>query len=460
VVDAGVQVGLRAVAWPGTPGGAASPWWGDNVRLYVWVAIQAGTGLHWGPHAADRLDAGNVWASPAAAPGPTPPAGGLWIDVSCDVLEGETNLGGGPGNPYQAEAATAELVLRDPHRIYDPLNPDSPYQYGGRSRLGPGAAVLVFVEVLTAPTTVERTNLHSGTVDTWAEAWTPHPGDRRVRVVSSDNTKILVGLDQGEQPEVGAGDTTDARITRILTHYGYTEPTRLDPGTVTLAATTLAQSAWELIGRAASDEIGHVYLDPDGALQFHARSTWATLPDPVVTVGCAPGVEGYDIVTDAAVDAASLALTNSVAAARTGGTTVTATSTASITLYGERGHKRTDLGLADDAQVAAWATYTLGLWAFPRARITAVTLTPRFDPTAWAAVVGTRLVVDRARVLWTPPGETVTYDTTGRIFSVRHQFSHTSWTTTWGLAYADLYARIMHWGGHPFDRLDSGNVYR
>lgn len=445
--------------WPGTPGGAGSPWWGDNVRLYVWVAIQAGAGLHWGPHAADRLDAGNVWTAGAPV-GPTPPAGSLWVDVSCDVLDGRTDLGGGPGNPYRAEAATAELVLRDPARVYDPLNPDSPYQYGGRSRLGPGAGVLVFAEALTSPTTVARRTLHTGTVDTWASPWTPHPADRRARIVSSDNTKILVGLDQGEQPDVGAGDTSAERIARVLTHYGYAGPTRLDPGTVTLAATTLAQSAWELIGRAAGDEIGYVYLDADGALQFHDRETWAALPDPVVTVGCAPGVDGYDIVTDAAVDASSLALVNSVSAARTGSFTVTVRSAASIELYGERGTKRTDLGLADDAQVGAWATFTLGLWAFPRARLTAVTLTPRFDPTAWYDLLGVELVVDRARVLWTPPGETVTYDTTGRVFRVAHRFSHTSWETTWGLAYADLYARVMHWGGHPLDRLDAGNVYR
>jgi hypothetical protein len=278
--------------------------------------------------------------------------------------------------------------------------------------------------------------------------------------VSSDATKILVGLDRGEQPPAGAGDTTGERVERILTHYGYTGPVDLDPGTATLAATTLAQSAWELIGRTSGDELGYVYLDAAGTLRFHDRSTWATMPAPVVTVGCAPGVEGYDIVTGATVDASSLALVNSVAAARTGGTTVTATSPTSIALYGERGTKRTDLGLADDAQVGAWAAYTLGLRAFPRARITAVTLTPRFDPTAWADLLAVELVVDRARVLWTPPGEDVTYDTTGRVFRVAHRFSHTSWETTWGLAYADLYARVMHWGGHPLDRLTAGNVYR
>jgi len=449
--------------WPGTAGGASSPDWGDNVRLYVWIAIQAGTNLHWGVHAADRLDAGNVWSSGAPVVGPAPPAGTLWVDVSCDVLEGVTELGGAGGERSlvtRAQAATAEITLRDPERIYDPLNPDSPYQYGGRTRLGPGVGVLVFAEVLTSPTTVTQIKLHTGTVDTWAAPWTPHSAERRVRVVSSDNTKILVGLDRGEQPAAGAGDTTNQRITRILTHYGYTGPTRLDTSPVTAAATTMAQSAWELIGRASDDEIGFVYLDAAGVLQFHARTTWATTPDPVITVGCAPAATGHDIVTDADVDSSSLALTNAVSASRSGGTTVTARSSASITLYGERGYKRTDLGLADDAQVAVWANYVLGLWAFPRARITAITLTPRFEPASWAAVLGMRLVIDRARVLWTPPGETVTYDTTGRIFRVRHRFTRTSWTTTWGLAYADLYSRILHWGAHPFDRLDAGNVYR
>lgn len=449
--------------WPGTPGGASSPAWGDNLRLYVWIAIQAGTSLRWGPHANAGLDVGNVWSAGVPGPGPAPPTGSLWVDVSCDVFSGNTDLGGAGGERNlvsRAEAATAELVLRDPNRIYDPLNPDGPYQYGGRTRLGPGVTVVVFVEVLTASDALTRIPLHTGTVDTWAAPWTPHPRERRVRIVSSDNTKILAGLDWGEQPDAGAGDTTDARVTRILTHYGYTGPTRLDPSPVTLAATTLAQSAWELIARTSVDEIGYVYLDAGGTLQFHARTTWATTPAPAVTVGCSPTVAGYDIVTHADVDSSSLALTNSVSASRVGGTTTTARSSASITQYGERGYKRTDLNLADDPQVAEWATYLLGLWAFPRARLTAVELTPRFEPASWAAVLGMDLVTDRARVIWTPPGTDVTYDTTGRVFRVAHRFTRQRWTTTWGLAYADLYSRVMHWGPHPFDRLDAGNVYQ
>ena len=205
-----------------------------------------------------------------------------------------------------------------------------------------------------------------------------------------------------------------------------------------------------------------MYLDAAGTLQFHARSTWATTPDPVVTVGCSPGVPAaHDVVVDAEVDSSSLALTNSVTATRVGGTvTTTARSAASVALYGERGYKRTDLGLSSDALTAQWASYMLGLFAFPRARITEVTLHPHFDDTSWAKVLGVRLVVDRARVLWTPPGSATAYDTVARVFGVAHRISRHRWETHWTLAYADLYSRIMHWGAHPFDRLNSGNVYR
>ena len=102
----------------------------------------------------------------------------------------------------------------------------------------------------------------------------------------------------------------------------------------------------------------------------------------------------------------------------------------------------------------------LGLSAYPRARLTSVTLHPHFDDTSWAAVLAIKLITDRARVLWTPPGATVAYDTTARVFGVAHKITRSSWQTTWTLAYADLYSRVMHWGPHAFDRLTTGNVYR
>jgi hypothetical protein len=105
--------------------------------------------------------------------------------------------------------------------------------------------------------------------------------DREAQVIASNATRDLVNLDWGEQPAQGAGETVDpARLNRILTHYGYTGDTNLDPSVITLQATTLAQSAWELIGRATDDELGAVWLDESNVLQFRNRNTWLTPDGP------------------------------------------------------------------------------------------------------------------------------------------------------------------------------------
>jgi hypothetical protein len=64
--------------WPGTPGGAYSPHWGGDIRLYVWAAILAGTTMKWGPDPADKLDSGNVWSKGSVLKAAPPaPAGRL-----------------------------------------------------------------------------------------------------------------------------------------------------------------------------------------------------------------------------------------------------------------------------------------------------------------------------------------------------------------------------------------------
>ena len=471
-------------AWPGTPGGAMSPSWSQYLTLYVYAAIQAGTTFRWGPHAADRLDVGNVYGPGTGAPGPPVPAGRLWVDLSCDVVDLDTHLGGSrpDGAIATSEAATARLSLRDPDRIYDPLNPASPFQYGGRSRLMPGTPILIWAEHLTFTggellteagdflateagdqlvseddqTILTTYRLHKGTVDTWSAPWEVRPENRRANVVSSDAVKQLVALDFGEQPAVGAGDTVPQRITRILTHYGWTDPTRLDSSSVTLQATTLAVSAWELIGRAAEDEAGFVYLDAWGTLQFHNRDTWTTEPEPALTLGCPTG---HDAMIAADVLAANLNIRNAIYATRTGGVQQVARSEASIAAYGLQTYKRTDLGHNSDAQVAAWATFLVTLQGYPRARLEMVTAYPAFTEEAWPDLLGLVLIDDRVRVLWSPPDGTAPVDTSGRAIGMDHRISRTSWETDIHLALADLFG-VLHWGFHPNDHLTSGYVYR
>jgi hypothetical protein len=476
--------------WPGTPGGASSPSWSEYLRLYVYAAIQSGTTFQWGPAPACLLDAGNVYGPGTGAPGPVAPTGRLWVDLSCDVLDIDTHLGGTrpDGAIATSEAGTARVLLMDPDRIYDPLNPESPFQYGGKSRLMPGTPILIWAEhvvnvggsllaesadVLTteagdqlitedSAVTLSTYRLHNGTVDTWSSPWKAHADERRSTIVSSDAVKELVALDFGEQAPVGVGDTVDTRISRVLTHYAWEGLTRLDPSGITLQETTLAQSAWELIGRAAEDEIGFVYIDAWGVLQFHNRDTWSTgSAEPAVIFGCGPDEpEACDALIEAEVRAANLEIRNAVYATREGGVQQTSRSAESISLYGTHSYKRTDLGLQTDPQVAEWATYLVSLGAFPRATLEQVTIYPAFDEECWPPLLGLVLVDDRIRVLWSPPDDTPPVDTSGRAIGMDHRISRTSWETDIHLVLADLFGRVLHWGIHPSDLLDSGYVFR
>ena len=217
----------------------------------------------------------------------------------------------------QGDAGTASIRLFDPDRVYDPSNADSPYQYGSQTRLTPGANILIFAEVWNG-TAITQKKLFTGTVDTWAEDWELHPEKRVAQIQASDYVKDLANRDYGEQPAVGAGETVAQRISRILTYYGWTGPSSLDTSTNTLQATTLAKSAWELIGRATEDELGYTFIDQTGTLRFKNSDTWSTGADPVLELGCAPD---HDAVTDAQVQAASLNIRNAVYASIVGGTT-------------------------------------------------------------------------------------------------------------------------------------------
>lgn len=442
------------LTWPGTPGGATSPYWGGDIRLYVWVAIQAGSTFTWGQSDTDNLNAGNVWGG--GSTGPVAPAERLWVDVSCDVRRLETHIGGAKsdGAITKSEAGTCTLTLADPNRIYDPLNPESPWQYAGRSRLSPGTPIWVWAELQEEGGTVSTWRIFTGTVDYWQEDWKLHKGEREAQVIASNATRDLVNLDWGEQPAQGAGEFVHERIQRILSHYGYTDDTELDESAITLQATTLAQSAWELLGRVTDDELGALWLDESNVLRFRSRDTWLSVADPVVSVGCP---DGYDSVVGAEVKASG-EMHNAIYASNTGGTTQVARSEQSISLYGPHNYKRTDLGMQSDGQAGAWATFLLQVQGYPRAQIGSVTLRPAFTPEMWDTLLGLKLIEDRVRVQWQPPGEALV-EATARVIAVDHSIDRFAWEVELDLTMADLFARVFHWGPHPEDLLDQGYVW-
>jgi hypothetical protein len=446
--------------WPGTPGGATSPNWSEYVRLFVQAAIGSGSGFRMGANPADRLDAGNVL-------GHVPTSGPLWVDITCDVLD--VHVSGGvatsEGIFSKPDAATVQVTIADPDHIYDPLTPAGPFTVGGRSRLTPGVPVRVFAEVVQpSDASVTQHDLFTGTADSWQQDWTPNPAERQTTLIATDVTKQFARWDRPEQPAAGAGDTVQQRVQRIVDFFGWTG-TVIHPsggGTRTLLATTLAQSAWELLQRTLDDELGFIYFTAKGELRWLKRDAWSVIGAPYITLGCDVG---FDVLVDTTPTALDTQMRNAVYATRVGGTSQQAISQASIDKYGKYDYNRTDLGLQDDTQAGQWATAVVQLYAFPQVSLANVIMHPRLDPAPWACwrdVLAAKMITDIARVVWFPPDHpTHIVDTTNRIVGFTHEITRASWEVTWQLVAADTAGTAgteFHMGPHAQDRLDSNFV--
>jgi hypothetical protein len=366
------------------------------------------------------------------------------------------------------DAATVTVTLADPAGIYDPLNPDSPFSYGNRSRLVPGTPVEVFAEVIAEPAAaVAAVNTHylfAGTADSWGEDWTPDPHERRAVLVATDDTKLWARYNRPEQPAAGAGDTTQQRVQRLVDYYGWLGTVEHGVSSVTLQSTTLAQPGWELLNRTLDDELGTVYFAPDGTLRWLGRDIWGTEPAPFVTLGC-DDLGGFDVLVDASPSNTDLQLRNAVYAARNGGTTQTVRSDSSIARYGEYDYQRTDLGLATDLLVSGWATYVLNLYAVPQVTLDHVTMVPAVSPASWEVfdrVLGLRWVEHVARIVWAPPDRPDhVIDVHARVVGSQHSITRTAWEIGWVLVSTDpigLAGVVFTAGPHAQDRLDAGYV--
>lgn len=493
ILDEDFDPWLPGDPWPAargnhdpTPGGVALPAWGGYVRLWVLAEIAAGTTWKLGPGSDDRLDSGNCLTDAGTmAGGGTTPAGtlpttrGLWVDLTAALTDLQTDHGSSqPAGIFsKPDAATLTASIYDPTGNLDPYNPNSPYSLNGRSRLGAGTNVLAFYELVVDPARnppdVQRGYLFAGTTDHWAEDWRYEPSDRRAVLVASDFTKRLNKANAPEDTSQGAGETVFTRLNRILAHYGFGLPTQWGTGgTRTLAATTLAQSALELIQRAVDDELGYWSIQPTetgGSVIFIPREAWTyTTAVPRITVGA----DGWDIAIDAKPQQWDKDLVNLVNAANTGGTNQQAANQASIDRFGGGtpttgglgvySIKRTDLGLNDDSQAADWAEYVVAEQAFPATTLESLTVRPAIagQPLAWQDAFGVNFLFSLIGVNYHPPNFRYQVDTVVRCVGRSHHVTPNDWSVEWRTVSANIAAGTNHWtlGPNAFDQLDAGNV--
>ena len=182
-------------------------------------------------------------------------------------------------------------------------------QYDAFGRLvdyGPGSAIDVWCELDGADWW-----LFSGHVTAWRER-----SDDTVEVEAFDAFDTLNRQVPPWDPGV-YGDTPAARLTAILAEHGYTTPTRLDPGHVTLHSYQTMFTPLDEMRDVAESDGGALHVDADGTLVYRDRGWITGRPDqtdiPTFTDNYCPSpVVAWDVdmTTDDDVMVNDVTLTN------------------------------------------------------------------------------------------------------------------------------------------------------
>lgn len=337
------------------------------------------------------------------------------------------------------EAGTAEIVMDNADRRYDPENLDGPYVAGGVSQVQPSRPV-----VISAAYAGIDYRLYTGFAEQWDLDWNG-PNWAEVTVPCSDGFSILSQTERAAVALVGTGDDTGARINRILDSAEWPDEDRIiATGDATLTGTTLEGPALEEMQQAADSEIGELYIDGSGNVVFRNRN--AIFNDPRSTTSQATfgddedgGELGYAhnglrFSTDRET------MYNRVIAQRDGGSISQADDGDSQGAYRIKTWSKTDLVLEDDTQVMDYAAFILNLTKLPENRFTEIVILPLADPDNLFPEVLGREIGDRITIIRRPPGGGDPIERDVFIRGIKHEITVSNWITTWTLQSATRYS--------------------
>lgn len=352
---------------------------------------------------------------------------GTFVDVTEFVRSGSITRGTNrfEGIYGRAEAGSATVVLSNLDARFDPTNLSGPYVVGGVSLVRPMVAWRI---------RADGHDLWRGFVDSWDLDY-PAGGKDAVCVLrGTDGTKVLANYNGAEQGAQGAGETTGARIERVLDNAGWPDADRdIATGLLVVEPTTLAQPAWTEILLTSDTEIGEVYFDGTGKLVF--RDQQAIMLDTRSTTSQGTFTDdgvglGY---TDIKVATDDTLLANEVRIDGPGVTEQVVEDTPSQALFLKRSFVRTDLLMRTDAVALAYAEYALYLLKDVELRFDSITLVPGKDPDALFPHALGRELGDRITVEWTPPGRAEAIERDVFVRGITHEFTPATWSTRWTL---------------------------
>lgn len=202
-----------------------------------------------------------------------------------------------------------------------------------------------------------------------------------------------------------AGDTTGARVTRILDQIGWPSAKRtIDGGTVLLQAGALGQTALPYLQKVAESDqgLGILFASRDGRVVYQDASHAFDHATPVITLTAAN-------FQDVRLEFDDALIRNTVSVTREGGATQTFIDATSVTNYLTHAFTLSGLMVADDSLALNVATMIAAAYAAPAQRATSVTVNRRAADLANNAAFDALLTADIGDVLrlqYTPRGST------------------------------------------------------
>ena len=340
----------------------------------------------------------------------------------------------------QFRAATFAGEFDNTDGALDPSWTAGPYTDSGVTRINPNVAV----KAVATWAGVDYP-LYYG----FADAWKPvrsYPEGGTMGLTATDAFKILTRIEKLAQSPVGAGDTTKARLNRILDLIGWSNGARdFDAGSFTHQATTLAGPIANQLRLEADSGRGNLFVAPSGKVTFHDWFAWYTKGRSLVsqwTFG--DGATEISPAGFAEMRADDL-IYNDINISRVGGSTVTRQDP-SVTPYPYlwSSYNRADLTLETDAQATQYAEQVLRTSKDGGSRVDYIELQPDGFDDLWPVVLGAKFG-DRITCNLTHPYTGVRFLGDYFIEGIDHDIppleSGQPWTTVFYLSSAAAYPK-------------------
>jgi hypothetical protein len=443
--------------------------WGGNVTLYVEADLSRPVSFVGAPPTPSGLTQWDedTWDSGTAQ---FTGYGPEWTDITQWVKAVQTSHQfSRQTNRYNTSSASITLLNTDGR--FSPTNTSSPYRVGDSTTIG----VLRQIRVRAAYVANSQTYswiMFTGLIQSWDQKYPEMGYDAVVEVAAVGIESRLAQWTGLAQTAQGAGETSGARVSRILDATGWDGPRDIDTGYSTLQATTLEGDATSLLQLTADSEGGYFYVRPDGTATFdniNAQVEKGRLTNYVTFSDQASTATSTTIVyQDISYAYNGDLVSNIVNYQSVGGTAQSVASGSSRSLYGDRSISRTDLLTESDTTVLRLANRQLTVFQNPELRVETIVVSPLASQNAdyasglaggavFAALAsGTIGLRGGARIVHTPKHESTQISQMAFIEGLSHTITPDNWIVALNFSSATAYKNV---GYALFDGTDSQAGY-